>query len=895
MSQSAYPQPLLQTRLYPPRLPADVVARPRIDALFQRGIQRKLLLVNAPAGYGKTTAVLLWMQSLPQPAAWLSLSAQQNDLGAFVAYLVAAIQSVAPDACPNTASMAAGGQAPVHILYTTLANELAALEQPLVLVLDDYGGISALVVHEFMSALIDSLPPIVHVVMTTRSSPLLPLVRWRASQELAEIRVADLRCEEEETPALLAAMLGATAVPDVVDIIHSRTEGWVTGLRLTALSLQRSNPERLVAALARAGTVNLRDYLLDEVFNRQPPAVQDFLLKTSILERFCAPLCTAVLAGDVDVPTATGAAQSMIDYLTKAGLFIMALDEEDAWHRYHHLFAELLRHRLRSQQGEEMVAALHRTAGQWYAGQGLVDEAIHHLLAGGDTPGAAEMTAGHVRSALNREEWPQLERWLARLPEAAVNRHPVLVLAQAWCLQVRLAIAAIPNLLTRAETLLQNSAGADATALAGQVAVLRSQLALFRGDVAAMLAYAQAGLQQVPDEDRYVRSLAIFFEAVGAQMAGQADETERRLIELLSATPGRIDAFSIRLQFALGTNYRAGGALAKLQALAARMLLAAQTAHLPLGEGWARVFLGYFAYETNDLATAEIHFAAGAQLMFVAHAAAVRECLGGLLLLQMAQQRFDEASATLERLRTFRFGLDVEIDSLAARLALALGNKGAAKRWAESYQPANLTPFLLWQEVPQISLARVLIVVGSAEALRRALGIAQELAGWAESVHCLWRMIECRALQALALDGLGRPKEADQVLHGALLLGQSAGYLRLFLDLGPQLRAMLPRQMRYSSVVFYARQLMHAMGGVTEQRAQVTALPATQGVESFTEREQEVLALLARRLSTKEIAHQLVISPNTVKRHTQQIFAKLDVNDRRTAVERARLYRLLPE
>jgi LuxR family maltose regulon positive regulatory protein len=731
--------------------------------------------------------------------------------------------------------------------------------------------------------------------MTTRSSPLLPLVRWRANQTLAEIRVADLRCEEEETPVLLAAMLGASSATDVVEIIHARTEGWVTGLRLTALSMQRTDPRRLVAALARASTVNLRDYLLDEVFNRQPPAVQDFLLKTSILERFCAPLCTAVMAGDADSPTATGAAQTMIDDLTKAGLFIMALDEEGEWHRYHHLFAELLRHRLRSQLGEMAVAALHRTAGQWFAGQGLVEEAIQHLLAGGDMPDAAEMTAGHIRRALNREDWPQLERWLAQLPAAAVNSHPGLVLAQAWCLQVRFAMAPIPDLLTRAETLLQNSTRADATALAGQIAVLRSQIALYRGDIAAVSAYAQTGLQQVPDEERYVRSLAIFFSALGAQMAGQADETERRLIELLSGTQGRIDAFSIRLQFALGTNYRAGGALAKLQALATRMLLAAQTAHLSLGEGWARVFLGYFAYETNDLEVAELHFVAGAQLMFVAHAAAVRECLGGLLLVQMAQQRFDDASATLERLRMFRFGLDVEIDSLAARLAWAMGNKGAAKRWAEGYHPGSLTPFLLWQEVPQISLARILIAVGSAEALRRALGIAQELAAWAERIHCRWREIECRALQALALEGLGRPKEADQVLHAALLLGQSAGYLRLFLDLGPQLRALLQRQMRYSSVALYARQLLHAMGGVTEPRLQVADLPAPQSLESFTEREKEVLVLLARRLSTREIADELIISPNTVKRHTQQIFAKLDVNDRRTAVERARLYRLLSE
>ncbi len=885
-----YQPTILQTRLHPPQLPADVTPRPRLDVLVQRGVAHKLLLVTAPAGYGKTTAVLLWAQQQPLPVGWLSLNAAQDELSTFMTYLVAAIQRAAPGACANTALLVQAGQAPAAVLLAALVNELAALEHPLMLVLDDYGSVANKTVHEFVTALIDDQPPTLHLVMTTRASPPLPLARWRASHDLAEIRAADLRCAEDETAALLTALLGAPAPAAVAETIHARTEGWVTGLRLAALSLQRTDPAQLIAALTRASTVNLRDYLLDEVLSRQPAAVQDFLLKTAVLERFCAPLCAALLTGDREAQTAIGAARTMIDHLTKAGLFVTALDEAGEWHRYHHLFAELLRHRLHSLHGEQVAGELQRTAGQWFASQGLVEEAIHHLLAGGDAQGAAKVVASHAQLVLNREDWPQLERWLALLPAAVVSGHPMLLLARTWCMQFWFILAAIPALLTQVETLPLSADSANVAVIAGQIAVHRSQLALYQGDIEAVLIYAENGLALVQEEDRYVRSLAVFYRALALQMAGRSEEAESWLLDLLRSAHGHVDAFTIRLQFALCTNYRMSGELDRLRATAARMLADAQQQQFPLGKGWAHLFLGYAAYETNDLATAEFHFAAGVQLMFVAHGAAVRDCLFGLALTPMAQRRLTAAARAVEQLRNFRHGLDAEIDSLAARLALVQGDVHTAARWALSFRPGPSQPFLHWQEVPCLSAARILVATEKPDHLQLALDLLQPTVEWAERSHSVWRVVECSVLRAAVLAGLGREKAADEALHTALMLGQTAGYQRIFLDLGPPLHGLLARQKRYKALAPYARRLLRALADEPGLRAPATAHT---GVEPLTAREREVLRLLAQRLSNKEIAQALTIAPNTVKRHTLQIFAKLGVNDRRAAVEQARRSGLL--
>ncbi len=888
------PQALLQTRLHPPLLATDVTPRPRLDALIQRGIERKLLLVIAPAGYGKTTAVLSWAQHQARPVGWLSLSVGDDDLSSFVRYVVAALQRVAPDACSASQTLAQGGQAPAAVLLAALVNDLSALAQRIVLVLDDYDSVAASAVHEFVAALLDALPPTIRLIMTCRASPPLPLARWRGRGELAEIRAADLRSDESETPAILSAMIGASLAPAVVDAIQTRTEGWVTGLRLAALSMQRQDPAQLLTTLEQAGSANIRDYLLDEVLHRQSEAVQHFLLTTSILDRFCAPLCAALLNGEVASDAAEQAARRLLDAVTAAGLFVTLLDEAGEWRRYHPLFAELLRLRLLHLYGAERVAELHCAAGRWFARQGLVEEAIHHLLAGGDAGAAADVVAAHFQAVLNREEWPQLERWLTLLPEAVVMKHPMLVLARGWCLQFHFALAALPPLLVQLDALLPALDPATAALIAGRLAPLLAQVSVLRGEAAVALAQTEIALKQTPAADRYIRSLAVFHHALALHMLGRGEEAEAWLIDLLRAERRGVDAFTVRLQFALCSNYRISGELEKLRTTAGRMLADAQAKRLFLGEGWARVFLGHAAYETNNLVEAEAHYTAGASMIYVAHAAAVRECLFGLTLAQMAQCRFDAAAATVAQLREFRGGLDAEIDSFAARLALAQGDHAAALRWADGFRPNATPPFLYWQEIPALTAVRVLAIAGQGEALHRALDLLEPIAAWAERSHNTWRVAECAALRAVALDRLGQTQAADEAMHTALHIGETAGYRRTMLDIGPHLQPLLTRQTRRGMTAAIARLLLRALIDETGQKTP-PAQPTDEYVESLTAREQEVLVLLARRYANKEIAQELFITTNTVKRHTLQIFAKLGVNDRRAAVERARQLGLLKD
>ncbi|MFM7584354.1 MAG: hypothetical protein ACKO9F_16730, partial [Caldilinea sp.] len=359
MTQRALWQMLLQTRLHPPHIPADVVDRPRLDELLAKVFQHKLALVAAPAGYGKTTAVALWARAQPDPVAWVSLGTPPGELFLFVSYLVAALQRVGGGFL-ETELLVRSGQAPAAILRRSLVAELAALGRTMVVVLDDYDRVCCEPIHEFVAALVDELPPSVHLLMTVRARPQLALARWRERQDLLEVCASDLCCDTAETGQLLLAMRGMPLDAALVQVLHDRTEGWAAGVRLAALSMQRVSPEQLAATLKEASTVNVRDYLLDEVFALQSEQTQQFLVKTSILERFCAPLCAAVLAEEAVDGAAVEASRSWIEALADAGLFVISLDEVKEWYRYHHLFAELLRVRLHQQLDSQTVAGLHR-------------------------------------------------------------------------------------------------------------------------------------------------------------------------------------------------------------------------------------------------------------------------------------------------------------------------------------------------------------------------------------------------------------------------------------------------------------------------------------------------------------------------------------------------------
>ncbi len=900
MQRAAW-QMLLQTRLHPPYIPVDVVDRPRLDELLAKVFQHKVTLVAAPAGYGKTTAVALWARAQPDPVAWLSLGTPPGELFLFVSYLVAALQRVG-GGFPETELLVRSGQAPAAILRRSLVAELAALGRTMVVVLDDYDRIGCEPIHEFVAALVDELPPSAHLLMTVRARPQLALARWRVRQELLEVCASDLCCDTAETGQLLLSMCGTPLDAAVVQVLHNRTEGWAAGVRLAALSMQRVSPEQLAATLKEASTVNVRDYLLDEVFALQSEQTQQFLVRTSILDRFCAPLCAAVLAeGAVDGAVdgaAVEASRSWIAALADAGLFVISLDEVNEWYRYHHLFAELLRVRLHQQLDSQTVAGLHQRAGEWHARHGLIEEAVRHFLACGDVEAAVRVVADHAQPGLDREDWPLVERWLALLPEPAVQRDPALLLARALCTHLRMDLAQLQPLAQRIDALLQGMAEGDVKNMLCTVADLLSATVCFHQNaLTAMLEPSERAWNRSVGLTGYVHGLSGFYRAMGLQASGRFAEAEQWLGELLRGPYAGIDSASLRLRFALVGLYRMDGDLWKGQAAAQTLLADSLSGRFRLMECWARALLGTTAYEQGDLPAAAGHFASGAELMFIANAAAVRECLAGLCLTQINQQRLVEAAASLERMREFRKGdPDKLVESLSARLALANGDGERALRWARAVEPGETPPWLYWLEVPLLSAARILMASEQPDLLERSRYLLQQVAQWARRSHCRWRTLEVAVLQAIVCEKLARAfqtravagttsvalhQEALERLRYAIPVAVPLGFRQFFRDCPPQLLKQLAEEPDLALWIDLIVEKTLQKGPTQAKKERAAARPATFGLSL---REQQIIALLAQGLTNRQIAERILLSPHTIRNYIVDICNKLGVDTRQEVV-----------
>ncbi len=900
MQRAAW-QMLLQTRLHPPYIPVDVVDRPRLDELLAKVFQHKVTLVAAPAGYGKTTAVALWARAQPDPVAWLSLGTPPGELFLFVSYLVAALQRVG-GGFPETELLVRSGQAPAAILRRSLVAELAALGRTMVVVLDDYDRIGCEPIHEFVAALVDELPPSVHLLMTVRARPQLALARWRVRQELLEVCASDLCCDTAETGQLLLSMCGTPLDAAVVQVLHNRTEGWAAGVRLAALSMQRVSPEQLAATLKEASTVNVRDYLFDEVFALQSEQTQQFLVRTSILDRFCAPLCAAVLAeGAVDGAVdgaAVEASRSWIAALADAGLFVISLDEVNEWYRYHHLFAELLRVRLHQQLDRQTVARLHQRAGEWHARHGLIEEAVRHFLACGDVEAAVRVVADHAQPGLDREDWPLVERWLALLPEPAVQRDPALLLARALCTHLRMDLAQLQPLAQRIDALLQGMAEGDVKNMLCTVADLLSATVCFHQNaLTAMLEPSERAWNRSVGLTGYVHGLSGFYRAMGLQASGRFAEAEQWLGELLRGPYAGIDSASLRLRFALVGLYRMDGDLWKGQAAAQTLLADSLSGRFRLMECWARALLGTTAYEQGDLPAAAGHFASGAELMFIANAAAVRECLAGLCLTQINQQRLVEAAASLERMREFRKGdPDKLVESLSARLALANGDGERALRWARAVEPGETPPWLYWLEVPLLSAARILMASEQPDLLERSRYLLQQVAQWARRSHCRWRTLEVAVLQAIVCEKLARAfqtravagttsvalhQEALERLRYAIPVAVPLGFRQFFRDCPPQLLKQLAEEPDLALWIDLIVEKTLQKGPTQAKKERAAARPATFGLSL---REQQIIALLAQGLTNRQIAERILLSPHTIRNYIVDICNKLGVDTRQEVV-----------
>jgi LuxR family maltose regulon positive regulatory protein len=901
---------LLATKLHVPRSQPGFVPRRRLAEALGEGLAKGRVLVCAPAGFGKTALLADWARAGGRPVAWLGLDGGDSDPARFWRYAVAALEGARPGLAGRVGPLPPGS---FEGLVTTLINEVAANPGPdqVLLVLDDYHLVDSGPVHESVAFLLENLPPGLRVVVSSRADPPLPLARLRARGQLAELRAADLRFTPEEAAALLDETAGSALPGTAVAALVARTEGWAAGLQLAGLSL-RGHADAAGFAAAFSGSHRfVLDYLADEVLDGQPGRVRAFLLETSVLERLSGELCDAV--------TGRAGSQAMLQDLERAGLFLVPLDEVRGWWRYHHLFADLLRARLQAEQPGRMQA-LHRAAAAWSEDHDLPDDAVRHALAAGDADWAARLVEGHVAVLLGRSEGATLRRWFSALPAESVRRRPRLCLAQAFGAAMGFQLQALEGLLDDAERAFAISGDepyephgpvADRNVLANVpagIALLRAILARLRGNAALAADHNRQALALLTEDDWLLRSFVRWNQAVADWAGGRLGPAERVLAEVLAERRAADEFFAgflaMRVCYDLGEVQRAQGNLGAALATYSQALGTAGESGQSAHEGIAHVGLAQVLYERNELTAALDHATQG--VMLCRHLAFTPPLAAGLAVVARIRQAHGDAAGALEAMgEAGQAELSPQVIALLnpqrARLLLAQGDVRAAAQWttAAGLSPDDKPDYP--RESEYLVLARVLLAQNDPGP---ALILLHRLLDAAVSQGRPGSIIEIQALRALALAAHGDHASAADALAEALTLARRPGYVRVFADEGAPMHALLaqlsaarPGQQHAARRIDpgYLAALLRACGQADAVPPPRRAAAAPPGLaEPLTDRELEVLRLIAAGRSNQRIAHDLFVALDTVKKHVTHILGKLGAANRTEAAARARQLGLIP-
>jgi len=883
------PIPLhINTKLYRPPVTEDFVPRPQLQTQLDRIHLRPFSLFSAPAGYGKTTLLSAWLENCDCPNAWLSLDENDNHLATFLAYFLAAIRSMFPQVGENTAAvLSAAVQPPLVAVTNSLIMDLNRVETDFVLVLDDYHTISAQDIHFLLGELLHHPHRSMHLVIATRHDPPLPLSPLRARNQLIELRAQDLRFSAQEIAVFMQQTLGSSLEDETLSILEEGTEGWPAGLRLASLSLRHSRD--LDKSLAGLQGINryIIEYLGSEVISHLSPEIQDLVIKTSILDRMCAPLCEAL--SEPDDPQLNG--QAYLEWLEDANLFTVPLDAQRLWYRFHHLFQEFLRNHLTRKLNPDQIAALHSRASIWLAQNGLVEEAIDHALKSGDIKAAVRLVETHRHELMNKEHWLRLELWLNKFPESVINVEPDLLVLSAWISLSRWQLDKTWSTVERIKALMAEISlePEETHRLQNSLGVFSSIKYNWGADFEQAIFYARRALEMTPRTWYITRSYAwlhlinatLFSSGLKQALAVLAEGQEDDFVD-----PPRTYT---RVRSSACFVYWVAADLPNLIQTASYILTAAQRNHLSETTGWMNVFMGSGYYQQNNLAEAEQHFSALVEQRYVSHPLSFVQGSIGLAKTYQAQGKPEEANQTVDLAIQFCLEMDyapqlLTLKAFLAELALLQGEIAKAGSWAELVDPG-----LPLQMMPnlfdlQMTLPKVLLAQNTPASLQQAVAVLSRLLDFVTETHNTVFLIEVLALQALLYNTLGDDQAAFKALTQSVLLAQPGGFIRVFVDLGPRMATLLNRLSTHMVAPDYIGKIL---GAFPAPKPAVASNGLQEIIAPLTGRELEILVFLAQRLSNKEIASELVISPITVKRHTINIYQKLNVKSRREAVDMA--------
>ena len=927
--------PLLQTKFHIPQIRrADFVPRPHLIEQLNTGLERKLILVSAPAGFGKTTLISHWLnesqllneepnsRSIVNRAAWLSIDEGDNDLVRFLSYVFAALQQVQEGLGEASAVFLRSPQPPpLETILTSLLNALTDLTEPLLLVLDDYHLIESEPIHNAVTFLVEHLPPQIHLTMLSRSEPPLPLARLRVRAELLELTADDLRLTGEETAVLLNQVMGLNLEDADLDTLEARTEGWIAGLRLAALALQSrrltdrpQDIERLVSAFAGDDRYVL-DYLTAEVLAALPADIQRFLLQTSILKQLSGPLCQAV-SGQAD-------SQLILERLERENLFVIALDHKRAWYRYHRLFADFLQFRLQHTEADAIVE-LNDRASAWCEANGMIWEAIDYALAAQNYDRAASLIEQHFMTIFRRSEIAALLGWLQSIPTELIEARPVMALVYAGTMLFRSQFDLALPWIEKAEKALERwpdrlPPTLTHTAAKGYIETLQATIAVNHGhDPVRIVALSKQALANLPAEEHFLRGSVALNLGDAYNWLNELEAAEQACTQAIALTE-QVENLTVHLAAlgSLGSLYEQQGNLPQAAEIYRRAIQTGQAWGKAGGQtypatGKAHAFLARVVYAWNDLAEAQYQAEEGvACCKRWGHATHLLDSYLQLVQVLWAKGDVDGAQETLATARLLVSDHVVraeqqnylhnrltwminQVDQLQLWLWLKLGNSEAVARWLAENQAALTRP--------EIAMLRLRLLLAQNE-LNEGLQWSQSLLDLPVANGPVLRHLQLLLLRAIIFQRQAQTEQAISSLTEALSLAEPGGYLRAFIDEGDPIARLLPLLQGRGVSTPYLNRLQAAVEAEPrrldapplEIQAPTPLPPNTPTlIEPLSDRELDVLALIAEGLKYREIAERLIISLNTVRTHTKHIYGKLEVNNRQAAIAKARELKLLP-